>query len=322
MLTHTLGYPRIGSHRELKKACESYWAGQIQLDALMEAGRAIRRDHWQAQHAAGIELVPCNDFSFYDHVLDGSLTVGALPARYRPLVEKLGASSLDLYFAMARGYQKNGLDLIAMEMTKWFDTNYHYLVPEFTRDQTFHLGSRKILDEFQEAKALGINAKPVLIGPVSYLLLGKEKEPGFNRLELLNRLLPVYIQILGELQKLGATHVQMDEPFLALDLDAAAKQAYTAAYAAIARACPKLKIILATYFAELGDNADLAVSLPVQFLHLDLVRAPAQLDSILPQIPSGLGLSLGVVDGRNVWKNDFERSLGLIGRAVKALGSE
>jgi len=322
MLTHNLGYPRIGSHRELKKACERYWTSQISLAELVEAGRAIRQSHWRLQQEAGIDLVPCNDFSFYDHVLDLSLMAGAVPARYRPLLDQADASWMDLYFAMARGCQKDGLDLIAMEMTKWFDTNYHYLVPEFTKDQTFRLISRKILDEFQEAQALGINGKPVLIGPVSYLLLGKEKEPGFNRLDLLDRLLPVYLQILGELQGLGAEYVQIDEPYLALDLSSESKRAYESAYAAVAQACPGLKIILATYFEGLNGNTRLATSLPVHLLHLDLVRAPAQLDQVLSLIPRQLGLSLGVVDGRNVWKNDFERSLALIGQAVEKLGGD
>jgi 5-methyltetrahydropteroyltriglutamate--homocysteine methyltransferase len=322
MLTHNLGYPRIGSHRELKKACESYWSSQISLAELVEAGRAIRENHWRLQQDAGIDLVPCNDFSFYDHVLDFSLMAGAVPARYRPLLDKPDASGMDLYFAMARGCQKDGLDLIAMEMTKWFDTNYHYLVPEFTKDQTFRLTSRKILDEFQEAQALGINGKPVLIGPVSYLLLGKEKEPGFNRLDLLDRLLPVYLRILSDLQDLGAAYVQIDEPYLALDLSSESKRAYESAYAAVARACPRLKIILATYFEGLNGNTGLAASLPVHLLHLDLVRAPAQLVQVLSLMPPQLGLSLGVVDGRNVWKNDFERSLALIGQAVEKLGGD
>ncbi|MBI2295616.1 MAG: 5-methyltetrahydropteroyltriglutamate--homocysteine S-methyltransferase [Betaproteobacteria bacterium] len=322
MLTHNLGYPRIGSHRELKRACEDYWSSRISRDELLEAARAIRRNNWQLQRESDIDLIPCNDFPFYDHVLDLSLMVGAIPARYRPLLEKSDSSELDLYFAMARGYQKDGLDLIAMEMTKWFDTNYHYLVPEFTKDQTFSLTSRKALDEFQEARSLGFNAKPVLIGPVSYLLLGKEKEPGFNRLDLLDRLLPVYLQILGELQDLGAKYVQIDEPFLALDLQDKAKHGYVSAYAEIAKACPELKIILATYFAGLDDNTRLAASLPVSFLHLDLARAPAQLDAVLSLIPPELGLSLGVVDGRNVWKNDFVHSLALIAKAVEMLGSE
>jgi 5-methyltetrahydropteroyltriglutamate--homocysteine methyltransferase len=321
LLTHNLGYPRMGSHRELKKACESYWSSGISLAELLDTGRVLRRNHWRLQQEAGIDLIPCNDFSLYDHVLDLSLMVGAIPARYGPLLDKPGGSELDLYFAMARGYQKGGLDLIAMEMTKWFDTNYHYLVPEFTKYQTFKLTSRKVMDEFQEAKALGINAKPVLIGPVSYLLLGKEKERGFNRLDHLDRLLPVYLQILKELENLGAQYVQLDEPFLALDLPNAAGRAYEAAYAAISRACPGLRIVLATYFAGIDGNAELAASLPVHLLHLDLIRAPAQLDQVLSLIPPRLGLSLGIVDGRNVWKNDFERSLALISKAVERLGS-
>jgi len=322
MLTHNLGYPRIGSHRELKKACESYWSSRISLAELLEVGRALRWNHWRLQQEADVDFIPCNDFSFYDHVLDLSLMVGAIPPRYRSLLDKPDSSKLELYFAMARGYQKDGLDLIAMEMTKWFDTNYHYLVPELTKNQTFSLTSRKVLDEFQEATALGINAKPVLIGPVSYLLLGKEKGPGFNRLDLLERLLPVYLQILEALEKLGAQYVQLDEPFLALDLPDEAKPAYASAYAAITRACPGLKIVLATYFAGINGNAELAASLPVHLLHLDLVRAPAQLDKVLSLIPPELGLSLGVVDGRNVWKNDFERSLALIGQAVEKLGGD
>jgi 5-methyltetrahydropteroyltriglutamate--homocysteine methyltransferase len=319
MFTHNLGYPRIGARRELKRACESYWSSRISLDALLQAGAAMRRDNWQLQREAGLDLIPCNDFSFYDHVLDVSLMVGAIPARYRPLLE---ASGLELYFAMARGCQRDGLDLIAMEMTKWLDTNYHYLVPEFTRNQSFAFTSRKVLDEFREARVLGIEAKPVLIGPLSYLLLGKEKEAGFERLDLLERLLPVYVQVLSELHGLGAEYVQLDEPFLALDLPASAAARYGLAYGEIAKACPGLKIILATYFGALGDNFALAASLPVRFVHLDLVRAPEQLDHALALMPRELGLSLGIVDGRNVWKNDFERSLDLIDRALDRLGAE
>lgn len=186
--THNLGYPRIGVHRELKSACERYWSGRATLDELNAVGTSLRAAHWKAQREAGIDLIPCNDFSFYDHVLDMTLALGAVPPRYAPLA---GGPGVETYFAMARGYQKDGLDLTAMEMTKWFDTNYHYIVPEFSRDQAFRLRSLKAVEEFREAKALGINAKPVLMGPVSYLLLGKEKEGGFHRIELLERLLPV-----------------------------------------------------------------------------------------------------------------------------------
>jgi 5-methyltetrahydropteroyltriglutamate--homocysteine methyltransferase len=322
MLTHNLGYPRIGSHRELKRACESYWSSRIGIDQLLEAGRKIRRDNWQLQREAGIYLIPCNDFSFYDHVLDLSLTVGAIPARYQPLVDKSNISQLDAYFAMARGYQKNGIDLVAMEMTKWFDTNYHYLVPEFTKNQTFVLRSRKVFEEFEEARGLGINAKPVLIGPVSYLLLGKEKDPSFDRLKLLDRLMPVYLQVLSELEQRGASYVQLDEPFLALDLPQSAKRSFESAYSAIAQACRSLKVIVATYFTALNDNAEFAAALPMAMLHLDLARAPTQLEEVLAAVPPEVGLSLGVVDGRNVWKNDLERSLELINKAVQKLGPD
>lgn len=322
MLTHNLGYPRIGSHRELKTACEQYWAGKISLKDLLETGKVLRQRNWLLQKTAGIDLVPCNEFSFYDHVLDISLTVGAIPERYDGIAQNPANTELDLYFAMARGYQKNGLDVIAMEMTKWFDTNYHYLVPEFHRDQTFKLNSRKVVHEFREARDLGIRAKPVLIGPVSFLLLGKEKEADFNRSDLLEHLLPIYIELLGELERLGAEYVQMDEPFLVMDLDDKTREAFKWAYNRINRAVPKLKVILASYFEGLGGNTELAVRLPVHALHLDLVRAPRQLDSVLANAPENLVLSLGLVDGRNIWKNDFENSLALISKTIDKIGNE
>ncbi len=322
MLTHNLGYPRIGSHRELKTACEQYWAGKISLKDLLEAGKILRQRNWLLQKAAGIDLVPCNDFSFYDHVLDISLAVGAIPERYDAIAQNPANTELDLYFAMARGYQKNGLDVIAMEMTKWFDTNYHYLVPEFHRDQIFKLNSRKVIREFREAKELDIRTKPVLIGPVSFLLLGKEKEADFNRIDLLEHLLPIYIELLRELERFGAEYVQMDEPFLVMDLDDKTREAFKWAYTRINRAAPKLKVILATYFDELRENTGLAVSLPVNALHLDLVRAPRQLNSVLASAPKSLVLSLGLVDGRNIWKNDFEDSLAFISKTVDKIGHE
>jgi len=322
MLTHTLGYPRIGNHRELKHACEQYWAGKIGADQLLETGRALRRRNWALQRDAGIHLVPCNDFSFYDQVLDLSVCLGAVPERYAALRDDPDVSALDLYYAMARGIQRGRLDLTALEMTKWFDTNYHYLVAEFVRNQAFRLASNKALDEYLEARALGIEAKPVLIGPVSYLLLGKEKEPGFHRIGLLDRLLPAYVEMLGELRRHGAGMVQLDEPFLAMDLDLEAKAAFSAAYRQIADSVPDLKILLATYFEGLRDNTEIAVRLPVHAVHLDLARAPWQLDEVLAAVPETLSLSLGVVDGRNIWKNDFQASLALIGRAVGKLGPE
>ena len=319
MLTHNLGYPRIGKQRELKSACERYWAGESSPEELIATGKSLRQTHWQSQQQAGIDLIPCNDFSFYDQVLDMTLALGAIPPRYHQLG---AASDLELYFAMARGYQRGDIDIIAMEMTKWFDTNYHYIVPEFNRAQSFTLNPAKAVGELTEAKALGIRPKPVLVGPVSYLMLGKEKEPGFHRLELLDSLLPVYIELLKELQAAGAEFVQIDEPFLALDLDDMVRAAYQSSFARLSHAVPQLKIILATYFEGLRDNCILAATLPVHALHLDLVRAPDQLEAVLAAAPQRLTLSLGVVDGRNIWKNDLSRSLGLVEQAVEALGED
>jgi len=318
MLTNNLGYPRIGSNRELKKACEQYWSGKISAEELQQTGKNLRLANLSLQKEAGIDLIPSNDFSFYDQVLDLSLTVGAIPQRYDQLAT--AGNALNLYFAMARGYQKDGLDITAMEMTKWFDTNYHYIVPEFYKGQQFKLSSDKIITEFTEAKDAGILTKPVIIGPVSYLLLGKEKEAGFVRIGLIKNLLPVYLEILEQLENAGAQWVQLDEPFLALDIDAKTKEAFTFVYTTIKEAFPNLKILLATYFEGLNDNTALAVSLPVCALHIDLIRNPEQLDKVLAIIPESLSLSLGVVDGRNIWKNDFKHSLVLIDKAAKKLG--
>jgi 5-methyltetrahydropteroyltriglutamate--homocysteine methyltransferase len=322
MLTQNLGYPRIGSQRELKKVCENYWAGKTGHKNVLTVGKNIRHENWQLQKEAGIDLIPCNDFSFYDQVLDHSLMFGAIPKRYNEVMLKQGNEELDLYFAMARGYQKEGLDIVAMEMTKWFDTNYHYIVPEFYKDQQFKLFSTKIIDEFYEAKQLGIITKPVLIGPVSYLLLGKEKETGFKKIDLIKQLLPVYVDILGKLKNLGVQWVQFDEPFLALDLTGQEQQVFLDTYRHIRAAFPSLKIMLATYFDRLGNNTALATSLPVNTLHIDLVRAPQQLDEVIEYLPANMNLSLGVVDGRNIWKNDFENSLAVIKKATLKLGED
>jgi 5-methyltetrahydropteroyltriglutamate--homocysteine methyltransferase len=322
MRTHNLGYPRIGSRRELKKACENYWAGNITLEELLQTGKQIRQENWMLQQDAGIDLIPTHDFSYYDQVLDTSLMLGNIPSRFLPLVQEERKSFPTLYFAMARGYQKGGMDITALELTKWFDTNYHYLVPEFYRKQTFGFVSTNVISEFLEAKALEINAKPVILGPVSYLLLGKEKETGFNRISLLKTLLPVYADILNILQEAGANYIQLDEPCLALDLEESARQTFREAYHYFAHECPGVKILLATYFGELGENLPLACSLPVDTLHVDLARTPEQLEDVLTQIPESMSLSLGIVDGRNIWKNDYDASLALIGKAVQALGEE
>lgn len=330
MLNNNLGYPRIGAKRELKKACEQYWAGNLSKQELAAAGLSIQKSNWELQRNAGIDLVPCNDFSFYDHVLDMSFLLGAIPARYTPVVTEVKENAeIDLYFAMARGYQKNGLDIPAMEMTKWFDTNYHYIVPEFSPEQEFKIFSNKVFYECGTAKHfLGKAPKVVLLGPVSYLLLGKEKSKqgsdiSFHRIELIKKLVPVYVQILQRLEEeYGVVWVQLDEPFLTMDLSEKERETFKYAYNALRNKCPNIKFMLTTYFEGLRDNTALALSLPVCALHIDLVRAPHQLEEILSQMPAKLSLSLGVVDGRNIWKNNYAVSLQHLKKAVAAIGTD
>ncbi|WP_318312685.1 5-methyltetrahydropteroyltriglutamate--homocysteine S-methyltransferase [Flagellimonas crocea] len=323
MKTSNLGYPRIGAHRELKRACEKYWSGKSAMQDLLDAGKSIRKENWKLQQEKEIDLIPSNDFSFYDQVLDTTLMVGAIPERYSDL-KGPDVNLFDLYFAMARGVQRDGVDVIAMEMTKWFDTNYHYIVPEFTKNQGFELLSSKAVDEFNEAKSLGIHTKPVLLGPVTYLLLGKEKEKGFHRLDLLPELLSVYHDILKKLTDAGATWVQFDEPILSTDLADREQNAITGVYEGIAEKFPNLKILLASYFGEYGNNLDTVLQLPVCALHLDLRRGPRELDKILSsgKLNRNVSLSLGVIDGRNIWKNDFRSSMEIILKTKTQLGME
>lgn len=315
--TSTLGVPRIGPRRELKFALESYWAGKSGSAALLETAAGLRAANWARQKALGVTNIPSNDFSLYDHVLDTSVMVGAIPEIYGWTG---GPVPLDTYFAMARGSQGAACSsgcghqgategIPALEMTKWFDSNYHYMVPEFTSDQRFSLASTKPVDEFREARALGIHTRPVLLGPVTYLRLGKSKDPALDPVSLLDRLLPVYVELLQGLARSGATWVQLDEPCLVTDLDQASRHALRQAYETFANDVPALKIMLATYFGGLGDNLDLALSLPVAGLHLDLVRAPEQLDAVMAKAPRKLVLSLGVIDGRNVWRANLPKIL-------------
>ncbi len=320
-----LGFPRIGPRRELKKALEGSWAGKVSEEALLQTAREIRGVNWQLQRGAGIDHIPSNDFSLYDHVLDAIAMVGAVPARYSWRGDRV---DLGTYFAMARGVQRdagtNGgaVDLPAMEMTKWFDTNYHYIVPEFEAGMRFRLASTKPVDEFIEAKAQGIITRPVLVGPVTFVLLGKMHDHRASRLDALPDVLPIYEEILRRLEQAGAEWVQIDEPYLATDLDADARAALATAYARLAAAAPRLRILIATYFGALGDNLETALGLPVAALHIDLVRAPEQLEPALAKSPSSMALSLGVVDGRNVWRTDLERALEPLERAAGALGRE
>ncbi|TWF37097.1 methionine synthase (B12-independent) [Chitinophaga polysaccharea] len=323
MITNIPGYPRIGSQRELKKACESYWTGKISLERLELTARQLRKENWTFLQAAGIDLIPSNDFSYYDQILDMCVTLGIIPARFQALRATFANPNCpELYFALARGYQKNNFDITALEMTKWFDTNYHYMVPEFEAAQEYQLYQPKCVAEFKEALSLGITTKPVLPGPVTLMLCGKIKDAELSYPQLLEKLLPVYIQLLEALQQAGANWVQLDEPFLVTDLDPAVSDLYHRAYSAIRQALPQLNVLLTTYFGGLEDNTVLALQLPVKALHIDLVRAPEQLDTILPILPEDKWLSLGVVDGRNIWKNDYAQSLALIEKAVNKIGTE
>ena len=322
-LSHNLGFPHLGAGRELKRATEGHWSGKVSQADLLKTGAELRERHWRLQQDAGIDLVPSNDFSYYDRVLDTCALVGAVPKRYGWTG---GPVDLDTYFAMARGVQAGGRDVTAMEMTKWFDTNYHYIVPEFEPGQTFRLSSSKPVDEFLEAKALGIQTKPVLIGPVTFLLLGKTRTARFDRLALLDALLPVYAEVLSRLGASGATWVQLDEPCLALDRTPAEREAFARAYRFLADQAPKVKLLVATYFGALDDNLTSALELPVAGLHVDAVRTGQRLASLVQSWPVGGGrsgkvLSLGVIDGRNIWKADLAASLRQLEDALERAGA-
>src|SRR3989454_3762168 len=320
-IVSNLGFPPLGAARELKRATEGYWAGKLAAQQLLATGAELRRRHWELQRAIGIDRIPANDFSFYDRMLDTCALVGAVPPRYGWKGNEVDA---DTYFAMARGSQGKGRDVTAMEMTKWFDTNYHYIVPELERGQSFRLSSQKPVSEFLEAKALGIDATPVLIGPITFLLLAKTKGASFDRLSLLDGLLRVYVETLTARASAGATWVQLDEPVLALDRTDAERAAFVRAYEQLAKRGGKLQLLVATYFAGLADNLATALALPVQGLHVDLVRAPDQLDPLLAAWPKegGRVLSAGVIDGRNVWRADLERQAALLERAAAKVGKD
>lgn len=315
-LSHSLGFPRIGRDRELKKALEAFWKGELDEAGLRVVGRQLRAEHWQLQKDAGIDLLPVGDFAWYDQVLTHSLTFGVIPERFRPHDGKPGLQTL---FAMARGVSKGCCGgAHAQEMTKWFDTNYHYLVPEFTADQQFALSWEQLFEDVDEARALGHSVKPVLIGPLTYLWLGKAKGGDFDRLDLLERLLPVYGEIFQRLAAQGVEWVQIDEPILVLDLPQDWKNAFERAYNLLQK--EPLKKLIATYFGGLEDNLGLAASLPLDGLHIDLVRAPEQFPTILDRLPAYKVLSLGVVNGRNVWRCDLEKALDVLRHAHERLG--
>jgi len=302
--THNLGFPRIGAKRELKFAQESYWKGESSRDALKALGAELRCRNWE--HQARLDLAPVGDFSFYDQVLDMSFMLGNLPER----VQGFHGDVLDNYFRVARGRSAQTAEdhaaccggVAAGEMTKWFDTNYHYIVPEFTAATQFRLDAARLLEQLDEARAQGVKAKPVIVGPVTYLAIGKAKDDS-DRLALLPRLLPVYVELLAALAAKGVEWVQIDEPVLVTELSVDWQQAFRTAYAALSTG--KVKLLLATYFGQLIENLPLVCALPVQGVHLDAISARDEVEPLIARLPTDRVLSLGVINGRNIWKTDL-----------------
>jgi 5-methyltetrahydropteroyltriglutamate--homocysteine methyltransferase len=317
--THNLGFPRIGAKRELKFALESYWKGQLSSEELQHVGAELRARHWRDQ--AALDLAPVGDFSFYDQMLDMSFTLGNLPARVRGF----HGDVLDNYFRVARGQSFLAAEdhaaccggVAAGEMTKWFDTNYHYIVPEFDADTAFKLDASRLLAQLAEAKVAGVVAKPVMIGPITYLALGKAKD-GSDKLALLPRLLEVYAELLATLAAQPVEWVQIDEPILVTELDAPWQDAVARAYQALNTGT--VKLLLATYFGSLQENLPLVAALPVQGIHLDAINARHEVDKLIRNSPADRIISLGVVNGRNIWKTDLEATLDWLEPLAKTLG--
>jgi 5-methyltetrahydropteroyltriglutamate--homocysteine methyltransferase len=322
LVASCLGHPRIGVARELKRALENFWSKKSSPEELRQVARELRQTHWSAMKAAGLEHVPSNDFSLYDHMLDTAVAFGAVPARYRAIGDPLAR-----YFAMARGLQDPdaGVDVAALEMTKWFDTNYHYIVPELEPEQRFGLDASKILGELEEARALGVETRPVIVGPLTFLLLSK-LAPGapaaLSPLDRLDALLPVYEELFERLASRDVRWLQLDEPCLVLELSAREKEAYQRAFARLSALPRRPKLLLTTYFGALGPNLELAAEAGSEGLHVDLVRAPGQLQAVLGALAPSAVLSLGVVDGRNVWRTQLDAAHALVRRAVRALGEK
>ncbi|CAN3353412.1 5-methyltetrahydropteroyltriglutamate--homocysteine methyltransferase [Diutina catenulata] len=320
-----LGFPRIGGQRELKKVTEAYWSGKVSVDELLAKGKEIREHNWKLQQAAGVDIIASNDFSYYDQVLDLSLLFNAIPERYT----KYDLAPIDVLFAMGRGLQRKAtestaaVDVTALEMVKWFDSNYHYVRPTFSHSTEFKLntaGGVKPVDEFNEAKALGIQTRPVIVGPVSYLALGKADKDSLDLepLSLLEKILPVYKELLQQLKAAGATEVQLDEPVLVLDLDEATQAKFASAYAAL-QGDDLPKITLATYFGTVVPNLKAIEGLPVAGFHFDFARNPEQLEQVAA-IAKGKTLSVGIVDGRNIWKTDLAKASAFVKKAQSVHG--
>ncbi|MCC2595378.1 5-methyltetrahydropteroyltriglutamate--homocysteine S-methyltransferase [Pusillimonas sp. MFBS29] len=320
-IIHSLGYPRIGAQRELKRAVEGYWAGKQSADELDNVGRMLRARHWKQQAQAGLTLVPVGDFAWYDHILEWTCLLGAVPARFGQSGTE--PVQLDTLFRMARGRAPSGTPAAACEMTKWFDTNYHYIVPELVPRQSYRIARSYLFDQIREAQELGYRVKPVIPGPLSWLWLGKgdafsEGAGDTAKLALLDTLLPVYVQVLQEIRALGVEWVQIDEPILGLDLPEPWRQAFQRVYETLAEG--GVRILLATYFEDLRENAGILQDLSVAGVHVDLVRAPDQLARVLAVLDDEQVLSAGLIDGRNIWRTDLDKAAKLIRAAAAQLG--
>ncbi len=314
-VTHNLGYPRIGAQRELKQALESYWRAEIGAAHLEGIGQALRARHWQQQADAGVDWIPVGDFSFYDHILDWSVTLGVIPERFVPRADE---TALDTCFRMARGRAPGGEPAAACEMTKWFDSNYHYIVPEFSREQAFCLASERLFDQVAEAQALGHRVKAVVPGPLTYLWLGKMPGTDRDKLRLLDRLLPVYAQILARLTAQGVQWVQFDEPILSVEMDADWQAACGAAYQYLTTS--DINLLVANYFGGLEENLPVLLNLPVAGIHIDGVRAPEEIAAVAQCLNATQILSCGIIDGRNIWRTDPDAALGKVRAVAERLG--
>lgn len=326
MKTAILGFPRIGEKRELKFALEDFWNRKISEQELLRVASAIKKRHWQLQKDLKIDVIPSNDFSLYDHVLDTAFMLGAIPEQY---VKECGGINLETYFSLARGRNshepesgdKHGQALKALEMTKWFDTNYHYIVPEIAKHQQFKLWPNKVIEDFVEAKARGILTRPVILGPLTFLKLSKCQGEEFELLSLLQKLIPLYQDLFKQLHALGCEWVQIDEPILVTDLDANAKGAFNFVYKSFSDGCVYPKIMLATYFGDIGDNLSTVLSLPVSGIHIDLTRGKGALEALLCHMKQEQVLSLGIIDGRNIWRSDLSRLVELIKPVLEKIGA-
>lgn len=319
-----LGFPRMGRLRDLKKANEAYWGGKLSREDLLAEGKRLRLEHWKIQKDAGVDIIPSNDFSYYDHVLDHIQMFNAIPERY----SKDNLEPIDQFFAMGRGHQKDGIDVPSLEMVKWFDSNYHYVKPTLQDNQTFTLAADpKPVREFKEAKEAGITTRPVLVGPVSFLALGKaDRGQSVDPISLLDKLLPVYEQLLKQLKEAGAETVQIDEPVLVFDLPAKIKQAFKPAYEKLTalQGAAGPQLALSTYFGDIVHNLDVVDSAlkNTYALHIDLVRNPEQLSQVIEHLGEKQVLSAGVVDGRNIWKTNFKKAIEVVETAVQKLGKD